>query len=65
VEKQVENCEEEKKLLEEIVEELKAVEGKLDWEGCELEWKRLPGLNWVRYCPGRDDSRRYDLLSED
>jgi hypothetical protein len=51
VEKQIEEGGEEWKRLQEIVESLKGIEEKVNWEGNEMEWKRLPGLNWVRYCP--------------
>jgi hypothetical protein len=56
VEKQVEKGGEEWKMLVEIVERLKGIEEKINWEGNEMEWKRLPGLNWVRHCP--EDPRK-------
>jgi hypothetical protein len=56
VEKQVEKGGEEWKMVEEIVERLKEIEEKINWEGNEMEWKRLPGLNWVRHCP--EDPRK-------
>jgi hypothetical protein len=56
VEKQFEKGGEEWKMLEEIVEKLKGIEETINWEGNEMEWKRLPGLNWVRHCP--EDPRK-------
>ena len=56
MEKQVEKGGEEWKMLVEIVERLKGIEEKINWEGNEMEWKRLPGLNWVRHCP--EDPRK-------
>lgn len=40
---------EEWKKLEEILEGLKGFEEPAVWEGCEIAWARLPGLNWARY----------------
>lgn len=51
IEKQVENGGEEWKKLQEVVDSLKEIEEPIVWEGCEVAWGRLPGLNWVRHDP--------------
>jgi len=51
IEKQVEKGGEEWKKLQAIVDELKRIEEPVVWDGCEVPWRRLPGLNWVRYNP--------------
>jgi hypothetical protein len=35
--------------LREIVDELKCIEEPVVWDECEIPWRRLPGLKWVRY----------------
>jgi hypothetical protein len=49
IEKQAEKEGEEWKKLQEVVESLKGIEEPIVWEGCEVAWGRLPGLNWARH----------------
>jgi hypothetical protein len=35
--------------LREIVDELKCIEEPVVWDGYEVPWRRLPGLNWVSF----------------
>jgi hypothetical protein len=49
IEAQVEKGGDELNKLREIVDELKCMEEPVVWDGCEVPWRRLPGLNWVRY----------------
>jgi hypothetical protein len=51
IREQVEKGGEEWNKLQAIVDELKGIEEPVVWDGCEVPWRRLPGLNWVRYNP--------------